>query len=166
MLKKDAHSGRGPLISWDIYMTFFHKLLGEADRLHILETLNMYKEKYRWIFDIEDVLDNATYEAVVLTDSKQQIQWVSDGFKKMTGYPFSFAKNKTPRFLQGEKTSTEVRARIRQHIQKGVSFKEQIINYRKNGEKYTCAIEVYPIKNIDEELTHFIAFEKETKLRA
>ena len=41
------------------------------------------------------------------------------------------------------------------------SFTETVVNYRKNGETYLCQIKVVPLYNEVNELTHYLAFEKE-----
>ena len=79
----------------------------------------------------------------------------------MTGYPVNFTKGKSPKFLQGEKTSKETLNRIRENIKNQFQFKETIINYKKNGEMYLCEIEVFPLKNKEGKLSHLLALEKE-----
>lgn len=155
---------QGPLLSWDVYLTFFDKEIKEANKKTELAILKEYQEKFGWNKSIDVLLKNSDYEALVLTNKLQEIQWVNEGFKKMTGYPTNFIKNKKPKILQGEKTSKTVINKLRSHIQKGEECKGTIINYRKNGEEYNCDIEIYPLKNKNTQVTHFLALEKETKL--
>ncbi len=104
------------------------------------------------------------YDALILTDADQTIQWVNDGFEPMTGYTPEYAMGKTPRFLQGEKTSHQTRSRIRGKLENQKRLQESVVNYRKNGELYRCRIDVLPIFNKKKDLTHFVAIEKEIEL--
>ncbi len=133
------------------------------DKQKEIEILKTYQAKFDWFFDVEDILTNNKFEALVLTDLKQEIQWVNKGFTKMTGYPFKYAKGKKPDFLQGENTSPETLNNIRSYLKRGVHFKERIVNYRKNGEMYHCSLEIYPLKNSHDMITHLLALEKEIR---
>lgn len=162
---KELRRGNMPLLSWDIYMNFYTDTLEEINREFEIEELNVYKKKFDWNFDIVNLLKKSTYQALVLTNSQQIIQWVNDGFKTMTGYSVSFAKNKKPSFLQGENTCPDTIETIRKHIHKAKPVKETVINYRKSGEEYKCELSLYPIKNNKEEVTHYLALEREVVTR-
>lgn len=80
----------------------------------------------------------------------------------MTGYEKEFALNKTPRFLQGEKTKESTRKRIKEKLLKGKPFKDVIINYRKDKTSYKCELHIIPLHNNETtKITHFLALEKE-----
>ncbi len=97
--------------------------------------------------------------AVILTDNQRRIQWVNDDFTTITGYTFEEVVGKKPSILQGQNTKKETIDRIRLGLTQKVSFKAEIINYRKNGEEYLCKLVIHPIFNINDELTNYIAFE-------
>lgn len=82
----------------------------------------------------------------------------------MTGYTAKYAKGKTPVFLQGHKTCSSTIKKMSNNLKKGSVTKETIVNYRKNGNIYNCSIEIYPLVNFNNIITHFVAFEKETRL--
>lgn len=152
---------RAPLKSWDIFSESLYRQAEVYSKQTEIEILNNYKEKFGWVFDVETVLNNRKYEALILTNSEQEIQWVNKGFAKMTGYPVSFSKGKTPKFLQGENSSISKLKRIRENIKKRIHFKETIVNYRKNGEAYGCNIEIYPLCNSNNKICHLLALDKE-----
>lgn len=105
------------------------------------------------------------YDALVLTDVSQNIIWVNDGFKDMTGYTKKFVIGKKPSFLQGKKTSTTTKKKLREDLAFNHTYSGSIINYRKNGELYSCQITILPIYGLDEKLQYYIAIEKdETKM--
>ena len=67
-------------------------------------------------------INQEDYDALVLTDTSQNILWVNDGFKNMTGYTKKFAIGKRPSFLQGEKTSTSIKKELRDKLGPVVKF--------------------------------------------
>jgi len=125
--------------------------------------LNELQTTRRWNFDLNSLRFylKDTESAIVITDPTQAITWASQGFRRMTGYEHAEAYGKRPNFLQGEKTSEQTRQQIRQHLANRQDFTGQIVNYRKSGEAYLCAIHLFPVFNQSRELVNFIALEKE-----
>ncbi|QCE42789.1 PAS domain-containing protein [Psychroserpens sp. NJDZ02] len=148
-----------PLLSWDIYMDGYHKRMTEARKRIELEKVLSFAIQFNWQNDLEIAFSENDYEALIITDKNQKIIWVNDGFTSMTGYSKSFALNKTPRFLQGEKTSLRTKASIKSKIELDKPFKEVIINHRKDKSMYKCEVKIIPLYY--KETTHFIALEKQ-----
>ncbi len=104
---------------------------------------------------------------LIVTDTQKSILWVSHRFLSMTGYRPEEAIGQTPYFLQGPNTNPEAIRRLSKELQEAAykhrirPIREQLINYRKDGEPYLCNIEIDPIWSQQGELTHFIAVEKE-----
>lgn len=149
-----------PLHCWDIVSTYLDEITNKGKRESELAVLEKYKKRYHWEIDLEKVLD-ASYEALVLTDSGISIQWVSDGFTGMTGYPKKEALGKSPKMLQGKNTTEASRQSVRKKLDGQEVFTEDIVNYRKTGEEYICKVEIHPIFNKDNELIHYLALEQE-----
>lgn len=102
----------------------------------------------------------STHNAVIITDPKGLIQWVNDGFTRLTGYEFSEVVGRRPgSFLQGEKTDVETVLAIRAAIAACEPFRGEIYNYGKNGAGYWLSISIVPITNRRGELKGFIAIE-------
>ena len=148
-----------PLLCWDIYYPYYQETSNKAKIDCDLQALQKYSRKLKWKFNLRKILNNIPYQALVLTDETKTILWVNNGFSEMTGYSKSNAINRSPSFLQGEQTSAEVKERIRKKIQLQKPFKEEIINYRKNGEAYNCEVRIFPISG-DKSL-YFLALERE-----
>ncbi len=101
-----------------------------------------------------------TDNAVIITDAEARIEWVNEGFTRMTGYrPSEVIGRRPSEFLHGPKTDLIARQRMREAIQRHAGFNVQAVNYRKNGEPYWVDIEVRPIQNADETIHRFIAIE-------
>ena len=154
---------QGPLKCWDLYAMYLSNQAVQFNKELELETLRAYAKKYNWLFDFEGIIYNTDFDAIVLTNAYKSIEWVNKGFTKMTGYTAKYAIGKKPVFLQGNETSNTTLKRISNLLKNGNDIKETIINYRKNGQIYNCTIEIYPLTNSKKDITHFVAFERETR---
>ena len=151
-----------PLHCWDIFSMYLNDLAGKGKRKSELDILEAFGKRNDWEIDL-NVLLSRSYEALVLTDDKVCIQWVSEGFTKMTGYVKSEVLGRNPSFLHGENTTVTSRSRVRTQLFGQGAFSEDLINYRKNGEEYVCRVEIHPIYNSDDILSHYLALEHEVR---
>ena len=150
-----------PLASFDVHLTNLKNLTNEFKKDNDISNLiNIINTNY-WSTDITMNVFQKDYDALVLTDKKQKIIWVSSGFNNMTGYSKSYAVGKKPAFLQGEKTSPYVKKKIRSDLKNNYSYSGSLINYKKNGQAYNCQIKILPIYSSKKSLKYFLAFEKE-----
>jgi PAS domain S-box-containing protein len=151
-----------PLLCWDFYAVYFHELVKNSRAKEDIRQLKSIVGHHleSWVVD---KIKEEDYDALVVTDKVQNIQWVSTGFSEMTGYSKSYAIGKTPHFLQGTKTSFEVKNAIKEGIKKKKPVNQSVLNYRKNGAEYLCQIKIIPLLNKNNGLTHYLAFEKELK---
>jgi PAS domain S-box-containing protein len=151
-----------PLLAWDIICQTPAFLLANSVRHEsaVLEGLLQAKKLTISMQRIKPFL-RETGTAVILTDSASCIQWVSNSFFSMTGYRPHEAIDRTPRFLQGPLSSDVDRAFIRHHLTLHQPFETTVTNYRKNGEVYYCNIHIYPVSDIHDNVTNFLALERE-----
>jgi PAS domain S-box-containing protein len=106
------------------------------------------------------IIAEKTDNAVIITDPNGHILWVNGGFTRISGYTLEEVKGKKPgHVLQGKDTDKNTVDRIRKKIQERVSFREEILNYHKNGTPYWLQLNITPVFNEKQELTNFIAFE-------
>lgn len=86
-----------------------------------------------------------TTNAVILTDASGRVEWVNDGFTRITGYALGEVRGRKPGdVLQGPDTDPATVARMRTHLARGEGFREEILNYHKNGRPFWLEIEVQP----------------------
>ena len=102
-----------------------------------------------------------TNVAIILTDAARRIIWVNDFFSHLTGYSLDEVRGKKPSLLQGNRTDSHIVEEMRFCLEHGLSFKNEILNYRKNGEEYSCRLVVHAIRNEVGEIINYIAFEIE-----
>ena len=148
-----------PLVSWDIFINSYYSNLRQFEKKSERETINKLAQKFNWKNNIDSIINENDYEALVITDMRQNIIWVNNGFTEMTGYTKKFALDKRPTFLQGEATSEETKAKIREHLRLDKPFKEVIINYKKDNTPYKCEVQIIPLYG--DETTHYIALERQ-----
>lgn len=102
-----------------------------------------------------------TTDAVIVTGPDYRILWVNEAFERLTGYGLSEVRGRIPgRVLQGEKTSKETTAYIRQRLRKRESVSVEILNYAKNGTEYWLDLNINPVFDETGALEFFIAVER------
>ena len=86
---------------------------------------------------------NRTDNAVIITDDKGCIEYVNQGFERMTGYSLKEIRGRTPgSFLQGPETDPETVQRIRDSLRCGESFYDEILNYTCDGTPYWVSLSI------------------------
>lgn len=106
-----------------------------------------------------------TINAVIITNSKGEIEWANKAFEKVTGYHFLEVKGKTPgSFLQGKDTNKETVAYMKQQIKNLQPFTCEIYNYKKSGEGYWLRINAQPIFDKEGNVTNYFAIEEDITL--
>ncbi|MCS7086079.1 MAG: ATP-binding protein, partial [Bacteroidia bacterium] len=107
-----------------------------------------------------------TDNAVIITDAQGRIQWVNDGFERITSYAFDEVLGKKPGdFLQGPDTDPKTVARIRQYLRERKPFTEEILNYTKYGKPYWITLSISPVFDDAGALVNFIAVESDVTER-
>ena len=102
-----------------------------------------------------------TINGVVITDREGKIEWINDSFAHITGYMSEEVIGKTPgEVLQGAETDPKTVAYLRQQIREGKPFNCEILNYRKNGDKYWIKVVGNPILDTKGDVIGFFALEE------
>lgn len=100
--------------------------------------------------------------AVILADAEGYITWVNKSFVEMTGYTLDDVKGRKPgHVLQGPDTDPESVAYLRRQIQKQEPFSVEILNYKKNQDKYWLRVKGQPIRNAAGVVTGYFAMEED-----
>jgi len=101
-----------------------------------------------------------TGNAVIVTDSQQRIEWVNDGFVRLTGYSSANVVGRVPRdVLQGPDSDPVARAHMAAAIRAEQPFDAEILNYGKDGHQYWVRIEAEPTRDAAGSVTGYIAVE-------
>ncbi|QSR35991.1 hypothetical protein CFI10_13470 [Marinobacterium iners] len=114
------------------YTAFLRDITEEVERREEMRMLSLVADK--------------TENSVVITDAEGCIEYVNNGFIRMTVYTLAEVQGRKPgSFLQGEETSPETIERIRQHLRDLDVFYDEILNYNKAGEPYWVSLSISPV---------------------
>ncbi len=102
----------------------------------------------------------ATSNSVIVSDINGRIEWVNEGFTRLTGYSLNEVLGRKPgSFLQGPETDPAAVERMRQGLASGQGFAVEILNYHRTGRPHWVKIEVQPLRDASGELTGYMAIE-------
>jgi methyl-accepting chemotaxis protein len=114
------------------------------------------------------VADN-TDNSVIITNKHGLIEYVNQGFTRMTGYSLNEVLGKKPgSFLQGSETNQSTVQRIRENIASHKPFFDEILNYHKDGSAYWISLAINPVFDERGEIDKFISVQAnitETKIK-
>ena len=118
---------------------------------------------------ISTLMDDAE-AAVVVTDGELKepgphILYVNAAFERMTGFGRDELLGRSPRMLQGPATSLAARKQLARALRSGRTHEASLVNYRKSGEAYRCAVRVFPVTGHDGRLVNAVAIEREVERR-
>jgi PAS domain S-box-containing protein len=103
---------------------------------------------------------SSTTNGVVITNPAGGIEWVNDGFTRITGYALAEVQGRKPgAFLQGAATSRDTVAQMHTALAAQQSFHVEIVNYTKDQRPYWADIEVQPLRDSDGTVTGYMAIE-------
>ncbi len=101
-----------------------------------------------------------TTNGVVITTVDGKIDWINEGFTRLTGYTLDELKGRKPsEMLQGELTDPAAILEMRRALADKKDFKVDLVNYHKSGELYWVRISCNPIYNEAGDHEGFIAIE-------
>lgn len=103
-----------------------------------------------------------TSDVVIVTTAEGHIEWVNDGFVRLTEYSLDEIVGRKPgSFLQGPATDAATVETMRTAIRERRSFRVEIVNYSKSGRMYWLAIDAQPVMDASGACRRFIAIERD-----
>jgi len=89
-----------------------------------------------------------TTDAIIVTDADGLIEWVNEGFVRLSGYGAEeMIKRKPGSFLQGPMTDPNTVAYMRERLAIQQGFSVEIINYSKGSVPYWAELKVQPMRD-------------------
>lgn len=129
------------------------KQKAEEERLKLLETV------------ITQTKDTVIISEIDLNeDGYLKTIYVNPAFKSMTGYESYDILGKTPFIMFSEQFVKLNSEEITSLIKKKEEFIFQGINHKKSNDEYWVTISMLPIKNSDDEVTHWISIKRDITL--
>lgn len=154
----------GSLLAGVILISLLLLVLGKK---LILEPTKRIEESEREQRLFRAIIEN-TSESVIITEAERvdgpdhpKIQYVNEGFERVSGYKMNEVIGKTPRILQGKNRDEDTFIEIKECLEKGKTFSGEILNYTKEGKPYWLEVNIFPIRNKYGELIHFAAVQRD-----
>ncbi len=120
--------------------------------------LNASRERHRKLA----LVARRTSNAAIITDAEGRIEWVNDGFTRITGYTLEEVLGRTPgSFLQGPSTNPATVHTMRRAVANGEGAHVEVVNYTKSGREYWVEISMEPILDEHGSIVNFIAIESD-----
>ena len=109
----------------------------------------------------------ASPNGIMITDHEGVIEYVNPRSEQISGYSLQESVGKTPRLFKSAFTTKGACKSMWRTITDGQEWVGELENKRKNGEAYWARVYVAPIKNPQQEITHFVAIQEDvTEARA
>lgn len=94
---------------------------------------------------------------IVITDINGKIEYTNPGFTEITGYSAEEALGKNPRLLKSGYHNPEFYSSLWNTISSGEVWSGEFYNRRKNGEFYWEQAHIGPVKDDNDNITHYVA---------
>lgn len=99
---------------------------------------------------------------VIITDAAGRIEWVNSEFTRVTGYTIREALGKKPGvLLQGKETDPKTVLEVHKMLRSQRPFSAEILNYRKNREKFWVKMDIAPLFDDEGKVSKFFAIESD-----
>lgn len=91
-------------------------------------------------------------------DDDDPLVYVNKKFQDLTGYTADILGTDC-RFLQGDETDEETRAVLREAIDSEEPISVDILNFRKNGQRFWNKVDIAPVRDEAGDVTNFVGFQ-------
>lgn len=108
---------------------------------------------------INDVL--MISEAQPVSFPGPRVVFANAAFERMTGYHREEIIGNTPRMLQGPDTDPTTRARVREHLRSWRSFRERLLNFRRDGTPFLVELDVTPVADETGWFLYWVAVQRD-----
>ena len=102
---------------------------------------------------------------VFITDANQKIEYVNHAFTRITGFSRKQAMGQTPRLLRSGKNPEEIYHHINEHLQRGETWRGELINRAHNGVDYIASVIIAPVRQADGLVTHYLCIQENITLQ-
>ena len=123
-----------------------------------------HDESFKYIMKrLLEVSMEESFNSVVITEAGPgyPIIYANAAFSELTGYGPHEIIGKSPSILQGPNTDKAVLERLNSDIAAGRLFHGKAINYRKDKSEFMMEWKIVPIRNDNDEITHYLAIQRD-----
>jgi sigma-B regulation protein RsbU (phosphoserine phosphatase) len=102
-----------------------------------------------------------TADAVLVTDSAGNIEYVNAAFERTTGYSRSEVLGENPRILKSGHHDHRFYEELWERLLRGEVFRDTITDRRKNGELYLSSQTITPLRSPDGTISHLVSIARD-----
>ncbi len=99
--------------------------------------------------------------AIVITDSQVNIEYANTCYLRNAGKELAEVIGRNPSIMHSGKTAPEVFEEMWRQLQRGESWKGELINLYADGQEHTDLAHISPIRNASGVVTHFLAIQED-----
>ncbi|MEI8233663.1 MAG: PAS domain S-box protein [Verrucomicrobiota bacterium] len=136
------------------------ELEGRTVVQEVVRDISWRKEAEQQLRQLSRVVEQSP-SAVVITDTKGDIQYVNPKFTEVTGYASAEVLGRNPRILKSGETLSEDYKALWETITAGCEWRGELHNKKKNGELFWESASICPITNEAGAITHFLAIKED-----
>ncbi|MCL2635640.1 MAG: PAS domain S-box protein, partial [Betaproteobacteria bacterium] len=102
-----------------------------------------------------------TPHSIIITNTRQEIEYVNEAFVNNTGYLRAEVIGRTPALLRSGLTPAATYTTLRQALADGEVWHGEFVNRRRDGSHFEALAIISPVRQPDGRLTHFLATEED-----
>ncbi len=103
--------------------------------------------------------------SVIITDREAKIEYVNQAYLTQTGYQLDEILGQTPAMMRSQETRESVYRDIWGAIVAGRDWSGELLNRKKNGDKFWVQAHISAVKDTIGRVTHYLAIEEDISLR-
>jgi PAS domain S-box-containing protein len=140
--------------SWDLFAGLKRQEITKNDVGRLLKILDGQRNELKRLTMIAE----GTVNAVIITETKINIQWVNKAFERITGYSLNEVVGKEPgSLLQGPDSDPQTILYLHEKILSSQPFECEILNYSKSQKPLWLKMSGHPIFDKNRRLVQFFA---------
>jgi PAS domain S-box-containing protein len=118
------------------------------------------KVKYRKELEMLSLVASHTTNSVLMTDKERRIEWVNEGFTRITGYSLEEAAGKFPLdLLYNPKAPVNAYELVKPRLLAGERVVFEMLTSKKNGEDMWSYVQIIPIRDEAGEQSRYITIQ-------
>ncbi|MFB6092209.1 MAG: PAS domain S-box protein [Haloquadratum sp.] len=125
-----------------------------------IERTARLRERERDLRSFKRAVENSGH-SIVITDDTGTIEYVNPAFEEMTGYAREEAIGRNPRILKSGEHDREFYREMWETILDGEVFHGELVNERKDGERFVVDQTIAPITGEHGDIQRFVAINRE-----
>jgi PAS domain S-box-containing protein len=103
--------------------------------------------------------------SIMITNMQGNIEYVNPKFEELTGYRLEDVIGQNPRILKSGNTPEQEYTHLWENLTKGQQWHGEFHNKKRDGSLYWELASISPIRNANNEITHFVAVKEDITLR-